>query len=90
MKTIVLSLLSLVLWIPLSASATDVYKWTDANGVPTYGERPPEGVDYIKMKIYGGSNNTKANSTFFRAKDNSTEARKETDADKSAPKKNTP
>lgn len=90
MKTSVISLLTLVLWLPLSASATDVYKWIDPDGVPTYGERPPEGIDYIKMKIYGGANNTKAHSTFFRAKDRSNDARKEPNTDKSAAKKTTP
>ncbi|WP_421870253.1 DUF4124 domain-containing protein [Motiliproteus sp.] len=39
---------------PLQAhAATDVYKWIDKNGTPTFGEHPPEGVPYTKMKFYG-------------------------------------
>ena len=41
--------------------ATDVYHWIDDNGVQSFGERPPEGVDYVKLKLNGGS--TKARSS---------------------------
>ena len=37
--------------------ATDVYHWIDANGVQNYSERPPEGIEYTKLKL--GSSPTK-------------------------------
>ncbi len=37
----------------IPANATDVYRWIDANGVPSYSERPPEGFDYVKLKLNG-------------------------------------
>ncbi|MEH6824521.1 MAG: DUF4124 domain-containing protein [Motiliproteus sp.] len=64
MKIAVLSSLMLTLCVPLNASATDVYKWIDSNGVPSYGERPPEGVEYVQVKIYGASSSTKTGSYY--------------------------
>jgi hypothetical protein len=64
MKTAILSLFLLVSWLPVSASATDVYKWLDENGTPSYGERPPEGVKHEKVKIYGVSSSTRTGSYF--------------------------
>lgn len=54
MHKAVAALLVTLALIPFQTSAeTNVYKWIDENGVPTFGERPPEGVPYTKMKFYG-------------------------------------
>jgi hypothetical protein len=33
------------------ATATEVYRWKDANGVTQYGERPPEGIKAERMDV---------------------------------------
>ncbi len=93
MKIAVLSSLMLTLCVPLSASATDVYKWIDSNGVPSYGERPPEGVEYVQVKIYGASSSTKTGSYYSMpiAVPDKTRAKSSTSApDSSAPKNTKP
>lgn len=67
MKIATVCSLLLTLSFPLSASATDVYKWIDDNGVPSYGERPPEGVEYIKVKLYGVSSGTRAGTPYSKS-----------------------
>lgn len=64
MKAAIHCLLALVFWLPLTAAATEVYRWTDENGVLSYGERPPENVAYIKVKIYGAASGNKTGSYY--------------------------
>ncbi|MEH6473231.1 MAG: DUF4124 domain-containing protein, partial [Halopseudomonas sp.] len=82
--------LFLLLGLALSASATDVYKWIDENGVPSYGERPPEGVEYIKMKTYSSSSGNRTGSFYTTkpaAKRPSANSNGQSAADKSVTKK---
>ncbi|MEH6652308.1 MAG: DUF4124 domain-containing protein [Motiliproteus sp.] len=53
-------LIALALMVGLSTPvmATDVYRWIDENGVPSYGERPPEGVSFVKLKLNGSRSST--------------------------------
>jgi hypothetical protein len=43
--------LALLLASPANLYATEVYKWIDNDGVPNFSERPPEGVNYIKLDL---------------------------------------
>ncbi len=90
MKAVTLSLLMLASWLPTSASATDVYKWLDENGTPNYSERPPEGVDYIKVKIYGAANTSKSGSYYSIPKIAPKPSDDKPEADSAEIKKTTP
>ena len=58
MKLLSQALLCLTVAFSSATNATEVYKWIDTNGVPSYGERPPEGVAYTKMKLYNSGAKT--------------------------------
>ena len=47
------TVLALLMTLSLEVHAAEIYKWIDKNGVPSFGERPPEGVEYIKLKLGG-------------------------------------
>lgn len=59
-RAVQLPLIAMTLTIGLSTPvmATDVYRWIDENGVPSYGERPPEGVSFVKLKLNGSRSST--------------------------------
>lgn len=48
--TAVALLLGLLSTVALADTET-IYKWTDLNGVVHYGERPPEGVDAVRVTV---------------------------------------
>lgn len=41
----------LVLTLTSVATATEVYRWKDANGITQYGERPPEGISAQRVAL---------------------------------------
>lgn len=43
-----------------SSEASDVYKWTDANGVVHYADAPPEGQKYERVNVSSGATTTSA------------------------------
>jgi hypothetical protein len=52
-KEIAGALLTLILLAPV-ASAAEVYRWVDADGVVQFGANPPPGVKAESMKVRGG------------------------------------
>ena len=50
----------MALLLPLLASAAKVYQWVDENGVITYGESPPRGVEAREVKTYRAPSDQKA------------------------------
>lgn len=51
-KKMLITGLIMVFLLPALASAGKVYQWTDDDGVITYGESPPKGVDAREVKTY--------------------------------------
>ena len=50
-RTTVLLVGVALLGLSTAASATEVYRWKDANGVTQYGERPPEGTQAERVAL---------------------------------------
>lgn len=47
--------------IASSGYADSYYRWKDENGQIHYGSRPPQGVEAVKIKTYGGGTSTESN-----------------------------